>query len=172
MAASTSQAQIGTGGSVAWANAEGGVKWNREDTIGGLSTTPIPTATGTAYTWIKNIVLSVTVAGTTAITNRRVSLASVASTGLFLHWKALAVGSYAQAAVGNLPASSGSNGAVPAGYTLMSTTAAQYDNTSVATSGTGPNGMMAVIVAAVDNTFIIGAGVAALPNVVLTYDEA
>lgn len=47
MAAATSQAQLATGGTATWVNAEGGIKLNREDTIGGLSTTPIPTATGT-----------------------------------------------------------------------------------------------------------------------------
>lgn len=173
MGAATCQAQIGTGSSVSWANVEGGCKFNLADSA--TSTTPIsiPTATGTNYSWIKNLVLAVTATGTTAITNRRISMGSSPATGLNLHWKAVAVASYAQAASGNQPTASGSNGATPAGYTAMTTTPAQYDNTSVATSSTGPNGSMAVVVLGVDNTFAGGPGNAtALPNIVITYDEA
>jgi hypothetical protein len=261
---------------VSWANAEGGVTWNLADSI--TSTTPIaiPTAPGTNFSWIKNLVEAVTVAGTTNITNRTIkrstqdekqtvtitgsptggtftltfgaqttstiafnasaatvqtalqalssigasnatvtgsaggpwtvdfsgSLADTAqslmtangsgltggtspgvsiartqsgwqSSGMALWWKAVAVASYAQAASGNRPASSGSNGATPSGYTAMTTTAAQYDNTSVATSGTGPNGSMAVCVLGVDNSYVGGAGSAvSVPSVVLSYDEA
>jgi hypothetical protein len=173
MGAAVTQAQAGTGASVSWANAEGGTKFNLADSI--TSTTPIaiPTATGTVFSWIKNLVLAVTTTGTTAITNRRISMGSSPSTGLQLFWKDVAVASYAQAASGNRPSSSGSNGATPSGYTLMLTTAAQYDNTSVATSSAGPNGDMAVCVLGVDFSFAGGPGSAiALPNIVLTYDEA
>lgn len=173
MAAATCQAQIGTGATVSWANAEGGIKFNREDTATGTTPVPIPTATGTNFSWIKNLVLAVTVAGTTAITNRRISMSGATATGLQLFWKAVAVASYAQAAAGNLPAAAGTNGATPAGYTLMTTTPVQYDNTSVATSGTGPNGSMTVCVLGVDNTFAGGPGNAtALPSLTITYDEA
>lgn len=171
--AATIQAQIGTGASVSWANAEGGIKFNREDTATGTTPVPIPTSTGTNYSWIKNLVLAVTVTGTTAITNRRISMSGATAAGLQLFWKAVAVASYAQAAAGNMPAAGGTDGATPAGYTLMSTTPAQYDNTSVATSSTGPNGSMAVCVLGVDSTFTGGGGNnTALPSIVLTYDEA
>lgn len=173
MAASVTQAQIGTGASVTWANAETGLKFNKEDTLAGTTPIAIPNATGTNYSWIKSTALAVTTAGTTAITNRRISLSTTTATGLQAFWKAVAVGSYAQAAVGNLPAASGSNGATPAGYTLMSTTATLYDNTSVSTASTGPTGSMAVLVVGVDNTFVGGAGSAtALPSIIITYDEA
>jgi hypothetical protein len=172
MAAATCQAQCGTGASVTWANAETGIVFNRVDTQTGVTPVPIPTATGTNFSWIKNLVLAVTVAGTTAITNRRVSMSGATATGLNLYWKLVAVASYAQAAVGNMPAASGSNGNVPAGYTLM-TTPVQYDNTSVATSGTGPNGGMIVCVLGVDFLFVGGPGAAtALPSIIITYDEA
>lgn len=99
-------------------------------------------------------------------------MATSPSTGLTLHWKDVAVASYAQAASGNRPSSSGSNGATPAGYTAMTTTPAQYDNATVATSGTGPNGDMFVTVLGVDFTYTGGAGSAiALPNLTVTYDE-
>lgn len=173
MAAATVQAQIGTGSSVSWANAEGGITWNLADSA--TSTTPIaiPTATGTNYSWIKNLVLAVTVAGTTNITNRTIKMGSSPTTGLTLHWKAVATGSYAQAASGNRPASSGTNGATPSGYTAMTTSAVQYDNTSVATSSTGPNGSMAVCILGVDFSFSGGAGSAiSTPSIILSYDEA
>jgi len=173
MAAATCQAQIGTGSSVTWANVEAGCKFNLEDNATGTTPIQIPTATGTNYSWIKNIVLAVTGAGTTTISNRRVSMATSPATGITLHWKGVAVASYAQAASGNRPASAGSNGATPATYTLMTTTPAVYDSASVASSGTGPNGMMCVIVLGVDYSYAGGPGSAqAVPNIVITYDEA
>jgi hypothetical protein len=173
LGAATIQAQIGTGASVSWANAEGGVKFNLEDTISGTTPIAIPTATGTNFSWIKNLVLAVTVVGTTAITNRTIKQASTPSTGLALFWKDVAVASYAQAASGNRPTASGSNGATPAGYAALTGSAVQYDNTSHVTSGTGPNGDMAVCVLGVDNTTATGPGNAiALPNIVISYDEA
>lgn len=174
MGAATVQGQAGTGSSVSWANAEGGCTFNLSDNIT-TTTTPIsiPTATGTVFSWIKNLVLAVTGTGTTTITNRTIKMSTSATTGLALFYKAVAVGSYAQAASGNRPSSSGSNGATPAGYTAMTTSAVQYDNTSVATSSTGPNGSMAVCVTSVDFTYAGGPGTAiALPSIVLGYDEA
>lgn len=172
MGAATCQAQAGTGSSVTWANAEGGVTFNLADSI--TSTTPIaiPTSTGTNYSWIKNLVLAVTATGTTTISNRNIYYSGSLSTGLKLHWEAVAVGSYAQAASGNRPTASGSNGATPSGYTAMTTSPAQYDNTSVATSSTGPNGSMAVCVLGVDASYSGGPGSAiSLPNIILQYDE-
>lgn len=172
MGAATVQARIGTGSSVSWANAETGIKWNLEDTQTGTTPIQIPTSTGTNYSWIKNLVLYVTATGTTTISNRRVSMGSSPATGLKLHWKDVAVASYAQAASGNRPASAGTDGATPSGYTNMTTTAAQYDNTSVATSSTGANGDMCVVVLGVDSTYAGGPGSAqAVPSIVLTYDE-
>ncbi len=173
MSAATCQAQAGTGSSVSWANAEGGVTFNLADSI--TSTTPvaIPTATGTNFSWIKNLVIAVTVTGTTAMTNRTIKMGSSPSTGLALFWKDVAVASYVQAASGNRPSSSGSNGATPAGYTAMTTSAVQFDNTSHVTSASGPNGDMAVVVLGVDFLYTGGAGSAiALPSIVLSYDEA
>lgn len=173
MAAATCQAQAGTGASVTWANAEGGCTFNLADNI--TSTTPIaiPTATGTVFSWTKNLVIAVTVTGTTAITNRTIKMSTTTSTGLALWYKDVAVASYAQSATGNRPASSGSNGATPAGYTSMTTSAVQFDNTSHVTSASGPNGDQAVCVLGVDFSYVGGPGSAiALPSVILGYDEA
>lgn len=173
MGAATVQGQAGTGSSVTWANAETGVTFNLADSI--TSTTPIsiPTSTGTNFSWIKNLVLYVTATGTTTISNRNIYMSGSPSTGLQLFWKAVTVASYAQASSGNRPTSSGSNGATPAGYTLMTTSAVQYDNTSVSSGSTGPNGSMAVCCMGCDATYTGGAGSAiSLPNILLRYDEA
>lgn len=169
----TCQGQIGTGASVSWANAEGtGIKFNLEDTATGTTPVAIPTATGTVFSWIKNLVLAVTGTGSTNISNRNIYMGSSPATGLQLFWQAVAVSSYAQAASGNRPASSGSNGATPSGYTLMTTSAVQYDNASVSTGSTGPNGKMAVCALGIDNTYVGGAGSAiSLPSIKIQYDE-
>lgn len=170
----TFQAQAGTGASVSWASAESGVKWNLADSISN-TTTPIaiPTSTGTVFSWIKNFVLSVTGTGSTHVTNRRVYMSGSPATGLALFWQAVAVGSYAQAASGNRPTASGSNGATPSGYTAMTTSAVQYDNTSVSTGSTGPNGDMVVCVLGVDDTYTGGPGNnQTVPSIIIEYDEA
>lgn len=173
MGAATCQAQAGTGSSVSWANAEGGVTFNLADSITATTAISVPTSTGTVFSWIKNLAIAVTVTGTTNINNRTVKMGSSPSTGLALFFKDVAQASYAQAASGNRPSSSGSNGATPAGYTACTTSAQQWDNTSTATSSTGPKGDMCVMVLGVDNTYVGGAGSAiALPNIVLQYDEA
>lgn len=177
----TMQAQVGTGASVTWANAEGGIKFNREDTAAGTTPIPVPTATGTNFSWTKHLALAVTATSTTAITNRRINAASAPGTGLGLWYRTYAVASYTQSASGTMPAAGGTNGATPAvsgtpatpAYSAMPTTATQYDNASVSTGSTGPNGQLVEVVFAVDNLYTSGANNAlALPNLVLTYDEA
>ena len=156
-----------------YANAETGAKFNREDTLTGTTPVPIPTTTGTNYSWIKNFALVVTGTSTTNISNRRIAMASSAPTGINLFFKAVAVASYAQAAVGTMPAASGSNGATPAGYTLMTTSNIAWDSADpVSTSSTGPNGPLVVCVLGVDNTYTGGAGSAiSLPTLNFVYDE-
>jgi hypothetical protein len=171
--AATVQAQIGTGSSVSWANAETGAKFNREDTLAGTTPIPIPTATGENYSWIKNFVLAVTGTSTTNISNRNIYQSGATATGLYLYFKFLALGSYAQSAVGNMPAGVGTNSTTPATYTLMTTSPQLYDNTSVATNSTGPNGGIVVCDLGVDHLFVGGPGNAtALPSLILQYDEA
>ena len=172
MGASVVQARFGTGASVTWASAEGGVSFSLDDSISGITPVPIPTVTGTNYSWIRNLVLYVTATGTTTISNRRIALSGTPATGLNIDWKAVAVASYVQASGASRPTASGSNGAVAAGYTLATTTAAVYDASSVATSSTGPNGLMAVCVTAGDLTYTAGPSSAAtVSTILLLYDE-
>jgi len=173
MGAATVQARIGTGASITYANAETGAGYSREDSLAGTTPVPIPTTTGTNFSWIKSFVLYVTATGTTTMSNRRVNMGSSPAIGLALFFKDVAVASYAQAASGNKPADSGSNGNTPSGYTAMTTSTQQWDNTSVATSSTGANGDLVVTACGVDNTFVGGPGSAtALPSIVCSYDEA
>lgn len=174
MGAATIQAQLGTGASVSYANAEGGIKWNRADSATDTATpVPIPTATGTNYSWLKNLVLAVTVAGTTSIGNLRVQMASSPATGLTFHFKGVAQASYAQAASGNMPAAAGTNGATPSGYTAMTTSAQAYDSgTGISTASTGAKGQLCVVVIGLDFTYAGGPGTNnTAPSLTMTYDE-
>ena len=158
---------------MSWANAETGATFNLADSLTATTPVVIPIATGTVFSWIKNFAIAVTVTGTTAITNRTIKMSTATTTGLALWYKDVAQASYAQAASGNRPASTGSNGSTPAGYTLMTTSAVQFDNTSHVTSASGPNGDMAVCLCSVDFTYVSGPGSAiALPSIILGYDEA
>lgn len=165
-----------TGGSYAGVTAEGGIKFNRDDTLTGTTPIPIPTATGTNFSWIKNLALDVTTAGTTSISNRKIYFVSAPTPGLDGFYKAVVTGSYAQAASGNKPTDSGSNGATPAGYTVLAQSqggASAYDASSVSTATQGVNGSLAVCVLSVDFTFAGGPGSeTALPNIQIAYDEA
>jgi len=176
--AATVQAQFANSTGPTLTNAESsGVTWNRDDTQTGVTPVPIPTATGTKYSYLKYLALVVTGTAATAISNRRLSLSTGAATGLFVFFKDQAT--YTQnngtqgASAGNYPADSGSNGATPAGYTMASTSLQLWDNTSVSAGGTGKNGDYVQCVFGVDHTFVGGPGNAtAMPGLTLTYDEA
>lgn len=156
--------------------AENGIKFNRFDDPTNTAPIPIPTTTGTNYSWTKTFSLSVTTTSTTNISNRRVALAgAISQGGINIFWKDMGVlTNYAQASTGTMPAASGTNGATPAGYTLLTTTNQQWDTVSgsLPTSSTGPNGHLVVMVLGVDNTYSSGAGSAiTLPTINFVYDE-
>jgi hypothetical protein len=158
----------------AGANAETGIKWNREDSQTGSTTPiPVPLSAGTNYSWIKNLALEVTTIASpaTSITNRNIKLASAPSAGLTQGFKAAA---YAQPASGNKPADNGTtNDAIPATYTQITTSNQLYDNASVSGGTLGRNGSMVLVYTGISFLFTGGGGTAiALPNLQLTYDEA
>src|SRR5678815_332962 len=174
MAAAVVRASHGTGASVTWATAEGGLKWNRDE---GLTVTtapiPIPTSAGTNYSWIKNLALEVTTTGTTNMSNRRISMATSPAAGLTYDWKAVADASYVRGNVATITDNATTNDAVPAGYTAMTTTPAVYDAASVATSSAAVNGGMAVCAVGLAFTYAGGPGTNnASPSLTFTYDEA
>lgn len=88
-------------------------------------------------------------------------------TGMLLHFKAN-TGAYVE---GTAPASSGSNGAVPSGYTQLTTSPQSYDTSSVSTASTGKNGAYVEIVMGIDNTYPFAAGQPQCPQIVLSYTE-
>lgn len=129
----------------------------------------LPTATGTHYSANKLLYLNVTATGTTTISNRTIKLSgspSDAHAKLFFK----DTSSYTQGAALSDSASDGP--ATPSGYTAMTTSAQQWDNTAVATSATGKNGHYVSIAVGIDSQFTAGAGAFTLPNILLSYDEA
>lgn len=81
--AATIQAQCATGATPTLGNAETGVKYSRDDVItGGTTAIPIPTATGTNFSYVKWLGLVVTATSTTSISNRRIAWASAPATGI------------------------------------------------------------------------------------------
>lgn len=64
-------------------------------------------------------------------------------------------------------------GSAPAGYTAVTTSAVQYDNTSQSTGSTGiGSALLLGLELAVDATYGGGAGTASLGSLVIGYDEA
>src|SRR5688572_13479213 len=86
----------------AGSTAESGITFNLEDTkTGTTAPVQIPTATGTNFSWLKQIALNVTASDSTTLSNRRIKMNSSPTTGLAIHF--LQSGTYVQAASGNKP---------------------------------------------------------------------
>jgi hypothetical protein len=164
----------------AGANAETGVTFNRVDTQTGTTPVPIPTSAGVNFSYLKVLQLAVTGTSTTTITNRTARISGALATGLGMHWKTDTQANWGttfnQQSGTKAPAdTTGTNNAAtaPSGYTAITTSAVQYDNTSQATSSTGiGSALLLGILMAVDATYTGGPGSASLGNVILGYDEA
>lgn len=153
--------------------AESGFKFNKADSISG--TTPIskPTATGTAFSYVKQLALEVTGTGTTTIGTLQVKMGSSPSTGLGLHF--LGNATYLDQTGGTGAGSdSGSNGASPSGYSAMTTSYQTYDaTTGISTGSTGRKGTFCRTVCGVDNNYAGGAGTGiSLPDISIQYTES
>jgi hypothetical protein len=171
--AATVQVQIATSTGPTLANAESGIKFNREDSQSGSTTPiPVPTATGTEYSYKKTLALVVTGTDSTTISNRKILLGSSPATGLKIWTRGTASDTYSQAVGNDSP--SGSNGAAPASHSQEVTTSAfTYDSASVSAGSSGRNGKYVEVVLGVANNYAGGAGTAiALPDIKIQYDEA
>ena len=161
-------------------NAETGVTWNREDTQTGTTPIPIPTAAGVNFSFLKVLALAVTGTSTTTISNRTIRDSAPLATGLGWAWKTDTQAnwgtSFNQTGGTKGPADTiGTNNATaaPAGYTAITTTPVQFDNTSQATTSTGiGTDLLAAVVLGVDATYVGGPGTATLGTLILGYDEA
>jgi hypothetical protein len=152
--------------------AESGFKMNKADSISGTTPVSKPTATGTNFTYVKQLALEVTGTGSTTIGTLQVKRGSAPSTGLELHF--LGSATYLDQTGGTGAGSdSGSNGASPSGYTAMTTSYQTYDaTTGISTGSTGRKGNFCRVVCGVDNTYAGGAGSAiSLPDVSIQYTE-
>lgn len=102
------------------------------------------------------------------------------ATGLGWYWKTDTQANWAatfnqQSASKGAADTSGSNNATaaPAGYTAITTSPVQYDNTSQITTSTGiGTALLLGVDLGVDGTYAGGAGTASLGSLVLGYDEA
>ena len=171
--AATVQVRIFTGASEGTgANAETGIKFNRDDTATGTSAPiPKPTATGTAFSWAKTLGLYVTAGGgSTTISNRIIRMSTTTSTGLEMFFNPETT--YAQATA-PVDSDSGSNGADPTGYTALTTSNQVYHATGEAATNSDRNGDLCLTALGVSNNYAGGAGTAiSLPDLIFTYDEA
>ena len=160
------QAQVDTGAGAP------GITFARDEAA--ATTIPIPTATGTHFSWPMWVYLYVSAlgSGTTHITNRVASVASGMPTGSHEWGKYVASGSYVQPTT-NADSDNGSNGATPSGYTEITTGGFQWDNASVQGGGgsTGQNGGYLEVSIGVDHLYTGGGGVPTLPNLDCAFDE-
>ena len=178
----TVQAQYFGGSSSlpAGTNAESGITYNRVDNQTGTTPVPIPVSAGVNFSYLKALALAVTATSTTTINNRTARLSAGLATGLGLHYKAVGQANWGsqldQTSATKAPTdTTGANnaGSPPTGYTLTTTSAVQYDNTSQTTTATGigTQQLLATLLA-VDATYVGGPGSASLGNLIMGYDEA
>lgn len=156
----------------AGATAESGFKFNRADSLSGTTPVVKPSATGTAFSFVKQLALEVTGTSATTIGTLRVKLGSSLTSGLTVGF--LGHATYLDQTGGTGAGSdSGSNGAVPSGYTAATTSYQTYDSaTGISVNSTGRKGNFCRLVAGVDNSYAGGAGsVTAMPDVSIEYTE-
>ena len=161
-------------------NAESGVSFNIEDTQSGTTPISIPTSAAVNFSYLKVVQLAVTATSTTTISNRTIRASNAMPTGLGLHWKTDTQAnwgtSFNQQSGSKAPTNTlGTNNAAtaPAGYTAVTTSAVQYDNTSQPSSSLGiGSALLLALVLACDATYGGGPGATSLGSVILAYTEA
>ncbi len=159
----------------AGANAEGGLKFNKADTLTGTAPVTKPaTADGTAFSYIKCLGIKVTTADAAInLSNYRVYLGSAPATGLVIAAD-LSSGAFIDQTGGTgAGADSGSDGALPTGFTALTTTPQVYDSGSDSGSPTGRKGDFCNVVLAVDTTYAGSGGTGvSLPTLNIDFDES
>jgi hypothetical protein len=159
-------------------SAEGGIKFNRDNSIVGTTApVPIPTSNpGTNYSWHKNLALyctSATGAGT-SISNRKIYLSGAPPTGVGMYYKDV-VATYTAPALAAADSGAASPPVTPATYTALSTTPAVYQaGATTSANATRAGDIVQVAAGVADSTIYSGGGNAntTLPNILFAYDEA
>jgi hypothetical protein len=163
----------------AGANAETGMIFNEVDSQVGVTPVLIPSVAGVNFSFLKAVELAVTVTSSTTVNNRSVRVSTAFPAGMCVHWKTVTQANWStsldQTGGSKAPANTlGANNAssAPSGYTAVTTSAVQYDNTSQATSATGIASLpLLALVLAVDATYGGGPGTTALGSIILGFDE-
>lgn len=172
--AATVQVKINNGasGSPTSVNAYDGFTFGRNDFIISSLPIPRPEATGTNYSWYKTLFLYVlSNGGSTNISNRKIRLMTAAPTGIYFYYKN-GGSTYVQASNTISADVLTSNGSLPSGWSLLSTSFQTWDAASVAAQNTSQNGNYVLIAIGVGNNYIGGAGSAiTLPDIAIQYDE-
>ena len=169
--AATVRVSIATGTGPTLASAESGAVYGRDEALASTVPVPKPTAAGTNYSYHKVYRIEVTATDATTISNFRYRMSGTPSTGLTLWFRDDGT-TYTR---GNsaLTDNATTNDAAPSGFSAAATTNTAYDAGSYAASSTGGKGDYFSIALGVSNNYAGGAGAAiALPNLIVTYDEA
>lgn len=163
------------------ANAETGIVFTRMESqvsSSGQAPVPIPNSPGTNYSWLMQLILEVTGAFASSISNRAVAYATAETANIRVWFAGQAT--YRQAAIGNKPADVGTQplttptpagAGAPGSYAAVTTTPQVWSAGSVSAGATGANGDYLELVSGVDNNYNGGSGQAAHPQLNFTYDE-
>ena len=151
---------------------------NREDTVSGTTPIPVPSATGTNFSWIKTYIMEITATGGLTMTNIRVGkVAAEATAGTKLwHVTSHAIGSYVQAAASPTP--TGDNNITPPTLNGAASSEIQPITTppSVYAAGpfasTGQKGNLVEVSCGVDATCLITGVAVPLATLRWTWTEA
>jgi hypothetical protein len=159
--------------------AETGVTLNRSDAQTGTTPLPIPTVTGSNYTWVQQLALEVTSAASpnTTLSNATFKISATLATGLLVFFAGNATflnqtgGTAGPADVGT---ENGSAPTTPASYTVSTTTAQQWDAMGTTNNGgsTGRKSTFLRLVLGVASGYAGSPGSTSLGNGILSYDEA
>lgn len=158
------------------------VSFSRADAYNDVATPiTIPAAGNRRFSYLRYLALYVTANAGTTLSNLRQSVASAPAAGITAYTLTGGQATYTQnngttgTAAGNYPADDTvTTGTAPTNYTALSTSTYVYDATGGVSTNGAKVGKYAQTVFAVDGTNYTGGGNAstAVPNVIITYDEA
>ena len=166
------QIKINYGSTPTLTDASAGFTFGRDDSVQSGTALPKPDALGTNYSYAKTLHLHViSGGGSTALSNRKIRLASSPETGIYMYFKN-GGDSYTQATDVIYANNTTANGFVPSGWTLLSTDYQTWDSTLNNATNNTKNGNYVLLAIGIAYSYIGGAGSAiSIPNIVIQYDE-